>query len=116
MSRMGSPGRTRKSRKLNVTTANRVPSASAVLLTRNRSLSTRRHPSHGSPSPVTWVAGRLLHWLDGQVVLAREVEDQPSRYSGPARPSVVAVGLELVLVPHDYVRGGIVVRLLHVVD
>src|SRR3954470_18916165 len=99
---IGSPGRTRNSRKLNVTTARSVPTSCSTF---------RRRYGSFTEAP----SASRLDRLRVQVVRPREVEDDAARRLAPSRPRVGTVRLELVLIPHDDVRGILVEHLLHLV-
>src|SRR5207244_10925294 len=86
---IGSPGSTRNSRKLNVTTARSVRSSWISFLPRYGSFTEAPLPRRRSDR------------LRVQVVGAREVEDDPARGLAPSGPCVGTVRLQLVLVPHD---------------
>src|SRR3954452_242965 len=97
---IGSPGSTRNSRKLNVTTARSVPASCNTFR--------RRYGSFTVP-PSACRSDRLRV----QIVRAREVEDDAAGRLAPSGPCVRTVRLELVLVPHDDVGSVLVEHLLH---
>src|SRR5437868_12636442 len=96
---IGSPGSTRNSRKLNVTTASSVRRSCSTFRT--------RYGNFTDAPPCR------LDRLRVQVVRPSEVEDDAARRLAPSRPRVRTVRLELVLVPHDDVRSVLVEHLLH---